>query len=129
MVTLGGGPAQPGSGGRQLRPEEFGEVAAGEMQAANARAARRFQVRLLVADHDRAGEIYRPLGKRAQDHAWVWLAVRRIGMTVDVDLGLGMLRAVVVGVDAGADLVQIYTGLIYEGPELVKACAQALKLG
>lgn len=31
--------------------------------------------------------------------------------------------------DAGADLVQIYTGLIYEGPELVKACAQALKLG
>jgi len=31
--------------------------------------------------------------------------------------------------DAGADLVQIYTGLIYEGPGLVKACAQALKLG
>lgn len=31
--------------------------------------------------------------------------------------------------DAGADLVQIYTGLIYQGPELVKACAQALKLG
>jgi dihydroorotate dehydrogenase len=24
--------------------------------------------------------------------------------------------------------VQIYTGLIYEGPGLVKACAQALKL-
>ena len=31
--------------------------------------------------------------------------------------------------DAGADLVQIYTGLIYQGPELVKECAQALKLG
>jgi dihydroorotate dehydrogenase len=31
-------------------------------------------------------------------------------------------------IDAGADLVQIYTGLIYEGPALVKACAQALKL-
>ena len=31
--------------------------------------------------------------------------------------------------DAGADLVQIYTGLIYEGPALVKACAEALKLG
>ena len=29
--------------------------------------------------------------------------------------------------DAGADLVQIYTGLIYEGPGLVKACAEALK--
>ncbi len=31
--------------------------------------------------------------------------------------------------DAGADLVQIYTGLIYEGPALVKACAEALKNG
>lgn len=31
--------------------------------------------------------------------------------------------------DAGADLVQIYTGLIYQGPGLVKDCAQALKLG
>jgi dihydroorotate dehydrogenase len=30
--------------------------------------------------------------------------------------------------DAGADLVQIYTGLIYEGPALVKACAEALKM-
>ena len=29
--------------------------------------------------------------------------------------------------DAGAALVQIYTGLIYEGPGLVSACAQALK--
>jgi len=29
--------------------------------------------------------------------------------------------------DAGADLVQIYTGLIYEGPGLVKACAEALR--
>lgn len=29
--------------------------------------------------------------------------------------------------DAGADLVQIYTGLIYEGPDLVRRCANALK--
>jgi dihydroorotate dehydrogenase len=29
--------------------------------------------------------------------------------------------------DAGADLVQIYTGLIYEGPSLVRACAEALQ--
>ena len=28
---------------------------------------------------------------------------------------------------AGADLVQVYTGLIYQGPELIPACAQALK--
>jgi len=29
--------------------------------------------------------------------------------------------------DAGADLVQIYTGLIYQGPALVTECAKALK--
>lgn len=29
--------------------------------------------------------------------------------------------------EAGADVVQIYTGLIYHGPALVKACAEALK--
>lgn len=28
--------------------------------------------------------------------------------------------------EAGADLVQIYTGLIYEGPDLVRRCAKAL---
>jgi len=30
-------------------------------------------------------------------------------------------------IEAGADLVQIYTGLIYQGPELVKEAALALK--
>jgi len=30
-------------------------------------------------------------------------------------------------INAGADLVQIYTGLIYKGPELVKEAAQAIK--
>lgn len=29
-------------------------------------------------------------------------------------------------IDAGADLVQVYTGLIYRGPALVRECAQAL---
>jgi len=29
-------------------------------------------------------------------------------------------------VQAGADLVQIYTGLIYKGPALVNECARAL---
>ena len=28
---------------------------------------------------------------------------------------------------AGADLVQIYSGLIYQGPGLVRQCAQAIK--
>ena len=31
-------------------------------------------------------------------------------------------------IDAGADLVQIYTGLIYRGPELVADCARALAM-
>jgi dihydroorotate dehydrogenase len=29
-------------------------------------------------------------------------------------------------IDAGADVVQIYTGLIYRGPALVRECARAL---
>jgi dihydroorotate dehydrogenase len=29
-------------------------------------------------------------------------------------------------IDAGADLVQVYTGLIYKGPALVGDCARAL---
>ena len=28
---------------------------------------------------------------------------------------------------AGADLVQVYTGLIYKGPSLVRECAAAIK--
>jgi dihydroorotate dehydrogenase len=31
-------------------------------------------------------------------------------------------------IEAGADVVQIYTGLIYRGPALVRECAQAIKL-
>jgi dihydroorotate dehydrogenase len=30
-------------------------------------------------------------------------------------------------IKAGADVVQIYTGLIYKGPDLVRASAQAIK--
>jgi dihydroorotate dehydrogenase len=30
-------------------------------------------------------------------------------------------------IDAGADIVQIYTGLIYKGPDLIQQCAQAIK--
>ncbi|MEP6824253.1 MAG: quinone-dependent dihydroorotate dehydrogenase, partial [Ramlibacter sp.] len=31
-------------------------------------------------------------------------------------------------IQAGADVVQIYTGLIYRGPDLVREVAQALQL-
>jgi dihydroorotate dehydrogenase len=30
-------------------------------------------------------------------------------------------------IDAGASLVQVYTGLIYRGPALIRECAQALR--
>ena len=30
-------------------------------------------------------------------------------------------------IDAGASLVQVYTGLIYRGPALVRECAAALR--
>ncbi|MGE5651511.1 MAG: quinone-dependent dihydroorotate dehydrogenase, partial [Bacillota bacterium] len=30
-------------------------------------------------------------------------------------------------IDAGASMVQLYTGLIYRGPALVKECAAALR--
>jgi dihydroorotate dehydrogenase len=30
-------------------------------------------------------------------------------------------------IEAGADVVQIYTGLIYQGPDLVKKAALAIK--
>ena len=32
-------------------------------------------------------------------------------------------------IDAGATLVQLYTGLIYRGPDLVAECARALAMG
>jgi dihydroorotate dehydrogenase len=30
-------------------------------------------------------------------------------------------------IDAGADVLQLYTGLIYQGPDLIQQCAQAIK--
>ena len=41
----------------------------------------------------------------------------------------GIMRAAdaVSKIQAGADVVQIYTGLIYQGPELVQASAAAIK--
>ncbi|WAM56651.1 quinone-dependent dihydroorotate dehydrogenase [Vreelandella venusta] len=41
--------------------------------------------------------------------------------------GIDSGEAAVAKIAAGADLVQLYSGLIYQGPGLVKACAEALK--
>ena len=47
-------------------------------------------------------------------------AVIGVGGIDSAERALGM-------VEAGADLVQLYTGFIYEGPKLVHACAAALR--
>jgi dihydroorotate dehydrogenase len=41
--------------------------------------------------------------------------------------GITSVQAATERLAAGADLVQLYTGFIYHGPPLVRACAQALK--
>lgn len=41
--------------------------------------------------------------------------------------GINQGRHAVEKIEAGADLVQIYTGLIYKGPHLVKDCVNAIK--
>jgi dihydroorotate dehydrogenase len=41
--------------------------------------------------------------------------------------GIASAAQAVIKINAGADLVQLYTGLIYEGPALVGACAQGIK--
>lgn len=41
--------------------------------------------------------------------------------------GINSAEDAVAKVEAGADLVQLYTGLIYQGPQLIRAAAQSLK--
>ncbi|CAM5196535.1 quinone-dependent dihydroorotate dehydrogenase [Oligella ureolytica] len=41
--------------------------------------------------------------------------------------GINQGRHAVEKIEAGADLVQIYTGLIYQGPHLIKDCVNAIK--
>ena len=54
---------------------------------------------------------------------------RHLGPDIAI-IGVGGIsngRHAVEKIEAGADLVQIYTGLIYQGPQLVKNCVNALK--
>ena len=46
----------------------------------------------------------------------------------NLDEGVGVLSGddARAKIEAGADLVQVYTGLIYKGPGLVADCAKAL---
>lgn len=54
---------------------------------------------------------------------------RHLGPDIAI-IGVGGIshgRHAVEKIEAGADLVQIYTGLIYQGPHLVKDCVNAIK--
>jgi dihydroorotate dehydrogenase len=68
-----------------------------------------------------------PLRKRANE---VMAALRaRVGTGFPL-VGVGGItsgEAAAERIDAGADLVQLYTGFIYRGPALVPACAQSVK--
>ena len=59
--------------------------------------------------------------------------IRTLARALDGALPIIGVGGILVGadarekIDAGATLVQIYTGLIYRGPDLVAECARALK--
>jgi dihydroorotate dehydrogenase len=68
----------------------------------------------------------RPLGPLAEQ------ALRAVRAAVGAEYPLIGVGGILSGEDArarreaGADLVQIYTGFIYRGPELIRECAAAL---
>nr|WP_281497297.1 quinone-dependent dihydroorotate dehydrogenase [Ornithinimicrobium sp. F0845] len=74
-----------------------------------------------VADREAGGLSGAPLTRRARE------VVRRIRVATDLPLiGVGGVMTADDGVamlDAGADLVQVYTGVIYAGPALVRRLA------
>ena len=82
-----------------------------------------------LADERHAGEIGglsgAPLRDRATD------VVRRLASVLDGALPIIGVGGILSGedakakIDAGASLVQVYTGLIYRGPELVAECVRA----
>jgi dihydroorotate dehydrogenase len=67
----------------------------------------------------------RPLASRALEV--VRLAVKESGLPVIGVGGITDPADAVRLVDAGASLVQLYTGLIYRGPGLVRGCVRALR--
>ena len=50
----------------------------------------------------------------------------KVALVTGCNTGLGQAMAIALA-EAGADVVQIYTGLIYKGPALVHEVAKALK--
>ena len=63
---------------------------------------------------------------------WFAAVVARVAKALDGALPIIGVGGIMNGadakekIDAGATLVQLYTGLIYRGPELVLECAEAL---
>ena len=50
----------------------------------------------------------------------------KVALVTGCNTGLGQAMAIALA-EAGADVVQIYTGLIYQGPQLVRDAALKIK--
>ena len=86
--------------------DEAVEIAAGKMKADDACATGGLHVRRLVPDHQGQVRIKTVIDHGPQDHAWIGLPVRMIGMNKGLDLALGMKGAGIDGIDACAVLGQ-----------------------
>ena len=86
----------------------------------------REQVNHLKYGHEAGGLSGRPLAPLA--NRIVHLLKKELGDALPI-IGVGGIMSgqdAVEKITAGAQLVQIYTGLIYRGPKLIRACAKAI---
>ena len=67
-----------------------------------------------------------PLAERAEQAVRVWRAMLPESVAIIGCGGIGSGSGARARIDAGADLIQIYTGMIYAGPALVAQIAAAL---
>ncbi|MGY6553205.1 MAG: quinone-dependent dihydroorotate dehydrogenase [Wenzhouxiangella sp.] len=89
--------------------------------------------RSAVADHVHAGEAGglsgRPLLSRSTEVLRRARAVLGVDFPIFASGGIHGANDAALKQAAGADLVQLYTGFIYAGPSLIRACTQAWAVG
>ena len=98
------------------------------MRSENLNAEQRYE-RLVIEDVQRACDAIRPVFEAS--NRVIRLLRSALGAAYPI-IGVGGVLSgadAVAKREAGADLVQVYTGLIYRGPALVPECAQALARG